>query len=103
MSKYKIDFDALEQQSPMKGLRIKAFTEDGRRLRLVEYTPEMPPHWCEKGHIGLVLEGRFEIRYDSETVVYEPGDGVFIPSGAANRHMGRALSDVVRVIFVEDA
>ena len=103
MSKYQIKFDALEWRSPLAGLRFKAHTRGGRRLRLVEYTPEMAPHWCENGHIGQVLEGRFEIRYDDETVVYDPGDGIFIPSGAADRHMGRALTDVVRIIFVEDA
>lgn len=102
MSPYKVDFEALEWQIPMDGVRFKAHVRDGRRLRLVEYTPAMPPHWCDKGHFGIVLEGRFEIRYDHETVVYEPGDGVFIPSGNEHRHMGRAMTDVVRIAFVED-
>jgi quercetin dioxygenase-like cupin family protein len=63
----------------------------------------MEPHWCEKGHIGYVLQGQFEIRYDREINVYNQGDGVFIPAGKEHRHMGKVLSDVVRVIFVEDA
>ena len=102
MSPYKVDFSMLQWQSPMAGVRFKAHIQDHRRLRLVEYTPEMPPHWCDKGHYGYILEGRFEIRYDNETVVYEPGDGVFIPSGQEHRHEARTLTDVVRVIFVED-
>jgi quercetin dioxygenase-like cupin family protein len=102
MSAYRIDFDSLTWEAPMEGLRLKAKREKGKQLRLVEYTPKMELHWCDKGHYGYVLEGRFEIRYDSETVVYEAGDGVFIPPGNEHRHMGKALTDVVRVFFVED-
>lgn len=102
MNAYKVDFDSLSWEVPMAGLRFKAKREEGKQLRLVEYTPEMEPHWCDKGHYGYVLKGRFEIQYDDETVVYEPDDGIFIPSGNEHRHMGKALTDVVRVIFVED-
>lgn len=102
MSGRKVDFTSLEWEAPMEGLRLKAKRGGGKQIRLVEYTPDMPPHWCEVGHCGYVLEGRFEIQYDGETVTYGPGDGVFIPSGHEHRHMGRALTDVVRVFFVED-
>jgi mannose-6-phosphate isomerase-like protein (cupin superfamily) len=100
---YKVDFETHLWESPMRGLRFKAVRSGGRQLRLIEYTVEMEPHWCEKGHIGCVLEGRFEIRFDSGVLVFGPGDGVFIPSGEAHRHMGRVLSGPVRVVFVEDA
>jgi quercetin dioxygenase-like cupin family protein len=103
MRKYRIDFSRLDWQSPIVGVREKAITEGSKRLRLVEYSPTMAPHWCEKGHIGYVLQGRFEIAFESGTDVFEQGDGVLIPAGAAHKHRARALSDVVRVIFVEDA
>ncbi len=102
MASPKVDFDALEWQTPMAGLRFKAQQQGGRQLRLVEYTREMEPHWCEKGHIGYVLEGQFEIRFDSGSMVFGPGDGMFLPPGKEHRHMGKVLSDVVRCIFVED-
>lgn len=102
MIDHRVDFDALPWEDPIEGVRSKASGHGGRQLRLVEYTPAMDPHWCEKGHIGYVLEGRFEIRFDDETAVYEAGDGVFIPSGRQHRHMGRALTDIVRCVFVED-
>ena len=86
----------------MDGLRFKARKWQGKQLRLVEYTRDMEPHWCEKGHIGYVLEGRFEIRFANETEIFNPGDGVFIPSGPDHKHMGQALTDVVRAVFVED-
>ena len=103
MKPCRIDFDEIPWEAPIEGLRAKAVERDGRKLRLVEYFPEMEPHWCDRGHCGYVLEGRFEIRFDSETVVVEEGDGIFIPPGREHRHMGRVLSDRVRVVFVEDA
>jgi len=102
MISYKVDFDKLTWESPMEGLRFKAYRKDGRQLRLVEYTRDMELHWCDKGHYGYILDGQFEIKYEDETVIYNPGDGVFIPSGEEHKHMGRVLSDVVRVIFVEE-
>jgi mannose-6-phosphate isomerase-like protein (cupin superfamily) len=102
MNGHRVDFNMLAWEIPMEGIRSKTVEHGGRKLRLVEYTPAMKTHWCERGHIGCVLEGRLETRFDNETVVYEAGDGVFIPSGRNHRHMGRALTDVVRVVFVED-
>lgn len=102
MERYTVDFDSLSWESPMPGLRFKARTIDGRRIRLVEYGRDMSPHWCEKGHIGYVLEGRFELTFDTEVVVLNAGDGLFIPSGKEHKHMGRVLTDVARVVMVED-
>ncbi len=102
MQQYKVDFDSLPWDIPISGVRCKAVRSDGRQLRLVEYTPEMAPHWCEKGHIGCILDGRFEIQFTDETIIFNAGDGVFIPSGAQHKHMARALSDTVRAVFVED-
>ena len=102
MSSYKVDFGSLTWESPMTGLRFKARTTDGRRLRLVEYTRDMPPHWCESGHIGYVLEGRFELTFDGERVVLNPGDGLFIPAGKEHRHMGKVLTETARLVMVED-
>jgi len=100
---YRIDFDGIPWKSPMKGVRHKIVSEGTRRLRLVEYSKEMEPHWCEKGHVGYLLDGRFEIRFDNAVLTFGPGDGIFIPAGREHRHMGKVLSDFVRVVFVEDA
>lgn len=100
---YRIDFSLLDWQSPMAGVRQKAVIGRGRKLRLVEYTPEMPPHWCTKGHLGCILEGRFEIEFPDGVRIFEQGDGVFIPDGEEHKHKARALTDVVRAVFVEDS
>ena len=102
MGLYKIDTSALRWEQVMPGLRQKVYRDGGRQLRWVEYTKDMAPHWCAKGHVGLVLDGRFEIRFDDATVVFSAGDGIFIPDGEQHKHVGRALTDVVRVVFVEE-
>lgn len=99
---YRVAFEAQPWQSPMEGMRVKEHHHAGHCVRLVEYTPRMAPHWCERGHLGYVLEGRLEVSFPGEVVVFEPGDGVAIPSGPEHRHRGRALTDVVRIIYVED-
>ena len=101
MADYKVDFTSLAWETAMPGLRFKAVKRGGKQLRLVEYTKAMEPHWCEKGHIGYVLEGQFEIAFEDQTAVFNPGDGIFIPPGPEHKHMGQALTDVVRVIMVE--
>jgi quercetin dioxygenase-like cupin family protein len=102
MQDYRVDFDSLPWEAAMEGVRHKVVSHLGRRLRLVEYSRGMPLHWCSRGHWGSVLEGRIEIEFVDGTRVYERGDGVFIPDGEEHRHRARALSDVVRVVFVED-
>jgi hypothetical protein len=86
----------------MEGLRFKAIDHESTRLRLVEYTEAMEPHWCERGHVGSILEGTFEIEFARTTLVFERGDGVFIPQGPQHRHKARVLSGPVRAIFVEE-
>ena len=103
MTDYRVDFEALDWAHPIPGVRHRIVTRGGRKLRLVEYTKEMEPHWCPRGHLGMILEGRFEIRFDEGLEVYEAGDGVFIPSGEEHRHMAVCLTDTVRALFVEEA
>jgi quercetin dioxygenase-like cupin family protein len=101
MNQYKIDFESMEWESPAVGVRFKAYDQGDRKLRLVEFGKEfVEPDWCMKGHIGYVLEGQMEIDCDGELTVFGPGDGLFIPAG--DKHRGRALTDVVRLLLVED-
>lgn len=102
MSRYKVEFFPIEWDSPMEGVRQKTTVSFGKKLRLVEYSKAMSPHWCDKGHFGYIQEGRLEIEFGGETHVFERGDGVCIPDGTEHKHRARVLSDVVRVFFVED-
>jgi quercetin dioxygenase-like cupin family protein len=103
MEQYKVDFESTPWESPMTGVRFKAYEQDGKKLRLVEFAKEfMEPDWCRKGHIGYVLEGQLEVNFDGKVIVFGPGDGVFIPAGEKHKHKGRVLTNKVKVFLVED-
>jgi len=54
----KINFNSIEWRNTMPGARSKFFQQEDKQIRLVEFTDEfVEPDWCEKGHIGYVLEG----------------------------------------------
>ena len=99
---YKIDFKSMPWTSPASGVRQKIFRFKDRQLRLVEYSKTMPPHWCERGHVGYMLEGKMEIRFENEVHTYSAGDGVYLPSGAQHKHMARILTRTATLVFVED-
>jgi hypothetical protein len=103
MGSYRIEFASRPWEEPLPGLRCKTQRLNGRQLRLVVYARNMSPHWCERGHIGFVLDGQLEIRFADQTLVYNSGDGVFIPPGPTRRHMATVLSDTASVVFVEEA
>ncbi len=98
---YKVDFGKLKWESPLEGVRHKYIDQGDLRLRLVEYSTEVPPHWCEKGHYGYLIEGQMEIEYENEKIIYNPGDGIFIPDGPGHKHKGKVLSKKALVFFVE--
>ena len=102
MFQYKVVFKDLPWEQSMGGLRYTVYKHNNKQLRLIEYTKEMPLHWCEKGHYGYILDGKFEIEYQNEKLIYQAGDGVFIPEGKKYKHRAKVLSDLVKVIFVED-
>ncbi len=103
MNQYRIDFESMEWEEPAEGVRFKAYEQDGRKLRLVEFAKEfVEADWCCKGHIGYILEGRIEIDFDGDVITFGPGDGLFIPAGEEHKHIGRVLTDKVRAILVED-
>ncbi len=103
MQPFKINFDVLEWQSPSPGARFKVHRSGGKRIRLVEFTSEfVEPHWCERGHIGMILEGSLEVDFRGDLVTYHKGEGIFIQSGQESAHKARSLTPVVRLVLVED-
>jgi hypothetical protein len=54
------------------------------RVRMVEYTPGyLADHWCQKGHVLLVLEGELQTELaDGRTVVLKPGQSYQVADNA---------------------
>lgn len=89
----------------MVGIRFGVIGDNRKQLKVVEYSREMEPHWCEKGHVGYVLEGRMEITFGGkggDKVIFNSGDGLCIPDGAEHRHMAKILSEKAVVIMAEN-
>ncbi len=98
-----IDFESLQWESPLPGARFKAYREGAKQIRLVEFSSDfVEPVWCEKGHIGLVLEGTLEVDFNGKVMVYPQGSGLFIAGGPATAHKARSVTPVVRLVLVED-
>lgn len=103
MDSCKVVFDALAWQDLMLGARCKVFSDGQKQMRLLEFTSEfIEPHWCEKGHVGFVLNGTLEIDFDGTVIQYGEGDGIFIPAGATTKHKARAITPCVQLFLVED-
>jgi len=100
--RYRIPFGEMPWDTPMPGVRCKISRQGARQIRLVEYTGQMEQHWCEKAHLGYVLQGEIEIEFPGGSERYSAGDGVSIPAGHEHRHKAKVLSERVTVVFVED-
>jgi quercetin dioxygenase-like cupin family protein len=103
VKQYKIDFNSMPWETPAVGVRIKAYQQDGRKLRLVEFSKEfVEPDWCTKEHIAYILEGRCEIDFSGNVIEFAAGDGIFIPSGDAHKHKLKVLTNKLKAVIVED-
>ncbi len=79
--------------------RTKQFGEI--RVRMVEYSPGyLADHWCEKGHILLVLEGTLvtELK-DGRKVTLEPGSSYQVADGASSH---RSVTQTGAKLFIVD-
>jgi ethanolamine utilization protein EutQ (cupin superfamily) len=98
---YKIELDNLPWESPMEGIRHKRIVIGDMIIRHVEYSKLTPFHWCEKGHIGYVINGELEIQFNNERQKYKSGDCIIIPDGPDHKHAGKVLSNTVNIFFIE--
>ena len=62
----------------------------GIRVRMVEYSPGyLADHWCQKGHILLVLEGELETELaDGRRYVMRAGQSYQVADGAEAHRSG---------------
>lgn len=101
---YRFAFADVDWEPALDGTaRLKRIVRGGKTFRLVELTPKTEhPHWCEVGHVGMIVEGELEIDFDGEKTVFHQGDALCIPHGAADRHRPRALTDRALMFLIED-
>ncbi len=103
MGGYLIQFSTIQWDSVYPGQRQKAYVEGTVKIRLVELSDEYGEDtWCEQEHIGFILDGRITIEFDDQSITFNKGDGMVIPSGFSHRHKGRiAKGEQVQMLFFE--
>lgn len=102
MENYIVEFEQLAWQALSPGARQKSLVYGNKTIRLVEFTKEfIEPDWCEKAHIGYILEGEMEINFNGIVKRAKTGDGIIIPDGVQHRHHSTLKS--TRLILVEDS
>lgn len=99
------DWDAVERtehkgETGIAYWRTRTFA--GIRVRMVEYSPGyLADHWCEKGHILLVLAGRLETELaDGRRTVLEAGQSYQVADGA-EPHRSRTGPQGARLFIVD--
>jgi hypothetical protein len=99
-----VEFEEMPWETPAPGVRFKAVSREGRKLRVVEFTSDfVEEDWCTKGHVGYVLEGTLEVSFPHGIARFSAGDGIFILGGEAEKHKASVVGDKATLILVETA
>jgi len=80
----------------------RTFAAGNIRVRLVEYSPGFrSDHWCERGHVLLVLEGEFVLELkDGRVYIMLPGTSFQVSDDDSNPHL--AYTQKGAKVFIVD-
>ncbi len=82
MESHLVEFDKIEWIEAGNGIRYKLFQKDGRIIRLMELSDKYSDiDWCMNGHAAYILDGKFTVKFENHTEIFNAGDTVFIPAG----------------------
>ena len=98
-----VALSAVDWRSDVDGIRVRELEIDGRRWALVEYGPgARRDEWCEDGHLGVVLYGQIEYKFEDglHPLSATSGDAFTLSTGRG--HRGRNTGDTVTTLFVID-
>ena len=100
-----IPFEDIDWKQVGPGVREKRNESKDGIVRLVEFAAGfVEPDWCTKQHVGYVIEGCLELRFESDAVELRRGQAIVIPGGGGGRHRARVLSDQpATLLLVESA
>lgn len=100
---YLIEFEHMDWHHVDAGIRQKEISRDGKRMRLVEFRHRsIENDWCQKGHIGFVIEGSMTINFNGTRKAYTSGNALWIDPGEPNRHrIEMAENESVTLFLIE--
>ncbi len=89
MNELVCSFDDIEWNITRPGIREKKIVIGSKTLRLLEITDKLDhPDWCEKGHVGYVVEGSLILNIDgSEKPLYRSDVFVVESDELTHRHI----------------
>lgn len=102
MMKYLIDFENLDWQEKIPGIKFKEYTSGNKRIRLVEFDDRLvEKDWCKNGHLGYVIDGRAKVNFhNGAEVIFKKGDFINIPEGEQNKHKTEmAKGEKILILF----
>lgn len=92
-------FESLPWLQVSEGAREKRIVRGTAVLRLLEFSPPfVEPDWCEKSHVGYVVDGGFSIRFHDRTETFVAGDGLLLSGGSLHAH--KAIVDRTVLLFL---
>ncbi len=99
-----LEFKKLEwMNGPFEGIYLKVFEQNQQMIRLVKFNPGfIEPDWCQKSHVGFVLEGSFDLEFPDKTIQYKAGDGLFIDTSENHEHIIKVTSTEPVLLFLVD-
>ncbi len=92
----------VEHQGEKGTSHWRVFERGNIRVRMVDYSPGFwSDHWCDRGHVLLVLEGELVIQLrDGREFVMKPGTSFQAGDDESNLH--RAFTENGAKVFIVD-
>lgn len=105
MAEYAIDFESFKWEEVTPGKGQKLFTVGKNRIRILELSNGYKEaNWCDKRHIGYVIEGQVTIVFEDKDITLDKGEGLYISGGEKSRHKAQvADGQTVQLLLFEEA
>jgi len=83
----KIEFQKMAWEAVATGTTQKVHQHNTKTIRMVRFEyPFVEQHWCQKRHVGYVVQGNLKIDFDGSFATYAAGDAFVIEAGATHQH-----------------
>ncbi len=87
MKNHQIIFKDIAWNETSIGAKQKTYQTGNTKIRLIQFTDQFEEkEWCQKGHIGYVLNGEMTIAFEHHEEHFVSGDGFEILAGNADKH-----------------
>lgn len=98
---YLIELEQMDWHQVGIGVDQKAISREGKRMRIVRFSHGFREEgWCQKAHMGYVVEGEMTINFNGVQQAFKTGDALWIDAGAAHQHKVELEENQFVVLFL---